>query len=60
MFDLEALLYYEQKLAEEYEKAGRKQRSRERDLDYEHDFGTFLDLLEEAREVASEFDEPVE
>lgn len=54
MFDLEALLYYEQKLSEEQERAGREMR-RSRDLDFDHDFETFQELLAEAREAARDF-----
>jgi len=56
MFDLEALLYYEQKLAEEYERVGRERKSRaSKDLDFDHDFETFQELLAEARDAAQSF-----
>lgn len=56
MFDLESLLYFEQKKAEEYERLNRERRSKSgRDLDFDHDFETFQELLAEAREAAQEF-----
>jgi hypothetical protein len=58
MFDLESLLYFEQKKAEEYERLNRERRSKSgRDLDFDHDFETFQELLAEAREAAQSFGE---